>query len=221
MQTEFDGPPGMKVCAHSLDHANLATSYHVHFASPEEIAANGGCCAACADKFRKNHHNAAAIAGEVELPVAIADLPRLTITEDHAAVCVGGVEQISDFNFEDIDIALGAIEDASPNVRADAAVLFATVLGWIWTPGSIKTAMIKMSALTAGLNPDYLGNKSYEEIATELGATKQAISKAALSFSDKFGVRWFRSRGDEERENMRLSQLGHGPRRGKKSAQPL
>jgi hypothetical protein len=217
MLTEFTGPSGMKVCAHSLEHANLATAYEVHFASPEEITQNGGVCAACAAKFRKNHHNAAAIAGAVELPVTISEAAHVTISEDHAATCADGSEQITDFNFADIDIALGAIEDESPNVRADAAALFAALMTWIWSPGNIKTAMIKMSALTASLNPTYLSDKSYLEIANELGTSKQAISKAALKFSDKFGVQWFRSRSVEARENMRLSQLGHGPRRGKKS----
>jgi hypothetical protein len=220
MKTQFEGPPGQVVCAHSLEHANLATSYELHFATQEELEKNGGVCDACLSKFRKNHHNSRAIAGETELPVVFAESPRLSVDEDHIAYVgagLGDMEPVQDFSFADIDAALGAIEDESPNVRADAAALFAALMTWVWSPGSIKTAMIKMSAITSSLRPDLLCDKTYAEIAFELGTSKQTISKAALAFSDKFGIQWFRSRSAEGRENMRLSQMGHSPRHGKKS----
>jgi hypothetical protein len=126
------------------------------------------------------------------------------------------------FDFDAVDEALGFIAEAPPSAREQAAELLRRLLTWCFNHrGSLRSALIRFTAISAGLRPDLLENRSGRELASALGVTKQAFAHASLKFSDAFGIKFARSRSKEDREHMRAARLGgpcrnHGKERARK-----
>ena len=116
------------------------------------------------------------------------------------------------------------VEPEAPTVRdiarQDAAHAVNRILDWCWSNGvrplSLQTAFRKFCAASAVLNPNWIGGKSYLEIAKELKCSKALISRHAVKFSDQFGMKFRRSRPLESRQRMARAALGHPGNRPRK-----
>lgn len=89
-----------------------------------------------------------------------------------------------------------------------AAEVLSLILSWCWSRG-FKTAQRRFAALSAGLRPDLLNDRTFLEIGAELGCTKAAISKNARLFQEAFGFRFSRTRAEDSCARMREAQIGH------------
>jgi hypothetical protein len=135
--------------------------------------------------------------------------------EHHQAVGV------TSFDFDAVDEALGFIHKARPSAREEAAELFRNLATWCFVGNRpLRCGMVKFIAIIAGLRPELLQDRSGQDLAAELGVTKQSLAHQSLLFSDAWGIKFARSRSKEGREHMRNSRLG-GPcrNRGKEKAQ--
>jgi hypothetical protein len=142
--------------------------------------------------------------------------------DDHAAwQKVSGenyaeLTQTSDFNFDDIDTALGLVEEAPPAARAQAGELVRQIFAYCFKSRqgkpNLKTAAAKLAAIGAGLRPDAFDDATQGELAAQLGLTKAALSKTSVKFQDAFGIKFARSRSKEARQRMAAKRLG-GPDR--------
>jgi hypothetical protein len=122
------------------------------------------------------------------------------------------LDEIIEFDFDGVSALLGEIESSPDDVKAQAAEMFSRIMVWIWTSvkgRQVHNALVRFTALTSGLRPDLVGNKSYEVLAKELGVKKQSMSATALRFSDIFKIKLARSRKEESRETMARAQRGH------------
>lgn len=122
-----------------------------------------------------------------------------------------GREQIAWFDYEEVDALLGNVSESSDEARAQAVEVLQRIMAWVWSGNGnrLQCAVLRFTALTAGLRPDLLENKTYLELGNELGVTKQGFSKAALKFSDAFQLKLARSRSVEARDAMSKAGLGH------------
>jgi hypothetical protein len=206
---EFSNEAGDVVCPNSLDHADLTTNYKLHHCSPDELKKFGGVCQACFDKFRKN--NSAALAGKTETPVDMnkKEHGNLSLEQDHVAFTeTSESELVEFFPFDDLDKDTAEFfANASPDVQRESAMALGLILAWVWQSG-FETAQRKFAAMTAGLRPDLLDDASYAEIAAKLGCVKATISKAAMSFQERFNMKFSRSRQDETRRKMADARRG-------------
>lgn len=202
---------GKIVCPSSLEHANFSTSYTLHYADPKELEKHGGVCGACFRKFAGRNHT---LDGS-ETPAEFSNHHRRQDPElDHIAFTEDGqIEQTVDFDFSEVDKALGMIEAAPENVRAKAGELLRELLGWVWggSNTSLRRATIRFSVLAAGLRPELVANWTYEKIANETRVTKQNVSKTGKLFERAFGFHFSRSRPESGCERMRESAIGHPP----------
>lgn len=123
---------------------------------------------------------------------------------------VGRVE----FPFDDIDAALGVVEAAAPDSRQEAAHVLRELVTWCFQTHArhgLRTATVRFTAITAGLRPDILSDRTLEDLAVEVGCTKANLSKACLKFADAFGVKFARSRSRTARSHMARAATGHAP----------
>jgi len=207
---------GKKVaCPRSLDNANLLTDFKLHFATPEEIAANGGVCKKCRKEIQK--HGKAILAGKVETPGAMVP-PPAQMPDDHAAwQRVSGenyaeLTQTTDFDYDAVDEALRFVEAAPADARAQAGEVIRQVFAYCFGRGNLTAAAAKFAVIGAGLRPDVLDDATQTDLANRLGLTKAALSKASVKFQDAFGVKFSRSRSADGRAKMSARRLG-GPNR--------
>jgi hypothetical protein len=78
----------------------------------------------------------------------------------------------------------------------------------------MAVAFKKFVAMSATLDPSFLGNRTYREIAKTLGCTRAILSRHSLTFSDELGgLKFRRSRPASARQRMREAALGHAPNR--------
>jgi len=118
-----------------------------------------------------------------------------------------------DFNFDAVDEALGYIEQAPPSAREEAALLFRRLASWCFADKRpLKSSMVRLMAIFAGLRPELLDNRSGRELADELQISKQALAHQAVRFADAFQFRFARGRSKEARARMSLARIG-GPNR--------
>lgn len=157
MNTQLD-PDELIICPNSEEHWDpLAAGYELHKATRSEIESNGGICAVCRAKFAKSH--AHILAGKIESPSQIEADHGLTIEHDHVGFDDSGeMGGIQDFDFAAID---GEIDGHAEDVRAQAGILIARLLSWIWTSSDSKrktmdprTAFIRFTALSSALRSD-------------------------------------------------------------------
>lgn len=160
-----------------------------------ELSENSGCCAFCKRSFRLAHKRW--IDGTIN-------------TAEHEVVEFVDSSQSDhySFDFSEIDSALGAIEDAPEDARAQAAELVRQLFAWIWSGRApVHAAMVRFAALSAGLRPELLDHKSYREIGAQLNCTRQNLSKAAVQFQEAFRMKFARSRSERGRRNMSRAAL--------------
>ena len=197
------------ICPNSEDHwHHMAFSYVVHRASRSEIQANGGVCAACREKFKKN--NSAFLQGKIETPANYEGFetrePYEQILQEvnHTAPEVHG---ITEFDYDEVDRLLSDIEETEPDDLEKIAEMFGMMLRFLWPANlSIRAAAIRFITLTAGIRPDLVDGKTYLEIAKQFGVTKASISKSALKIQDSLGIKFRNSRNISDREQMRAAQ---------------
>jgi hypothetical protein len=132
----------------------------------------------------------------------------LAFAEDHHQL-IGSV----DFNFDDVDEALGFIRKASPSAREEAACLVRELMTWCYRGNRpLRAAAVKLACVASGLRPDMLGDRTLGEIAAEFGISKQGMAAQSRRFSDAFGFKFARSRSTESRAKMAAARRG-GPNR--------
>ena len=130
------------------------------------------------------------------------------------------VMQSVDFNFDGVDEALGFIHRSPPQAREQAAELFRELMTWCFSGNmSLRSSLVKFTAIACGLRPDLLGNRSGRELATELGITKQGLSRQSVKFEDAWGIQFSRGRLKESRERMAAARRG-GPNRNTRPHHP-
>ena len=201
---------GRVACPASFEHANLLTDYKIHYASPSQIA-KYGICRKCRARMKKS--GKAILNGKTETPAVFEHRHDLT-PEDHAgSVAPGDVVQTVDFNFDDVDIALGLVEAATPDAKQEAAELFGRIMAWTFRPPvNLRIATARWATICAGIRPDVLNDRTLAELGHEIGLTKQDMSKHGRSFQDVFGFKFSRSRSEQACAKMRARRLG-GPDR--------
>lgn len=130
------------------------------------------------------------------------------IEHDHCGwVAPGQYEPTEDFDYDEVSERLGEIEALPPDASEQAAVVLSRIMAWVWSDGSLRSALVKFSALCMGLRPD-LVNRTYQQVGDECGGlTKQNISKATLRAQKLLGVKFTRTRPDSSREVMRAVRL--------------
>jgi hypothetical protein len=209
-----NGETGPIVCPRSLANADLLSEYKLHYATLNELKANGGICAKCAAKIRRV--NAAMLAGREiredshngHYPAPVPDF-HAGWEDDDEHKLVPTIE----FNFDDVDAALGIIHAAPRDARTQAAELFRQLLIWCFAGNPLlRTALVKFTTIAAGLRPEILDDRTMTELAMEIGVTKQAMSKQATNFSDAFGIKFGRGRSKESRARMADARRGGPPR---------
>ena len=126
-----------------------------------------------------------------------------------------GAIQTVDFNFDDVDEALGYIHHSPPSAREQAAELFRNLATWCFRGQQLRPGLVKLIAVISGLRPDLLDNRTEPDLARELGVTKQALSRQSLKFQDAWRIKFARSRSKEGREHMAAARRG-GPNRNTK-----
>jgi len=188
-----------------------AMDYQLHYASPSQVE-KYGMCRKCRAEIKKNGKSL--LAGKVELPVAFDQHHQRPDLGNHIAFeAPGEAIQTTDFNFDDVDKALGLIKETPPDAKQVAAELFSKILNWCFAARgqSLKAAAGKFAVVAAGLRPDLVNDLTFEQIGAQLDITKQAVSKNAVLFQQAFGFTFARCRSAEARQAMARSQIGHKP----------
>jgi len=199
-------------CPRSWDAADLLTNYKIHYATPEELVANGGVCCQCRAAITKR--NANFLGGRVEKPVDItlASHHGTDIEHDHVGFTDGHeAVQTADFDFAGVSALLGEVERAPEDAREQAGEVLRRILIWCFSGPRVrlKTAAAKFAALVACVNPDILGAKMFKDIGRELRLTKGAISRHAVDFEKAFHFQASRCRSETARAAMAKAQIGH------------
>lgn len=211
MTATFTDTKGRVACPASLEHGDLLNPGQIHFTSRRQIE-KYGLCRKC--RKRMKEHGKAILAGKVETPAAIEKHHFPTVEQDHAAFdAPGEVVQTTEIDFDEIDRALGLVEDAPPDARQQAGELVRQLFAYCFPSHrklDLRTAAAKFAVIGAGLRPDALDNASQTELARRLGLTKAALSKASVAFQSAFGVQFARSRSNNARAAMRAARLAQG-----------
>jgi len=160
-----------------------------------------GVCVACADKFAKKH------SGKAFKPPTAEPLATIHFDEPDEAGFVAPGEAVKtcefDYPGEPGAVAPGDIHDLAEGLRA--------ILGWLWSDGynshRPRAALIKLTAMTATLNPELFDNKTFAEIGKTMHTKKQNLSNAAVEFEERFGVQFRRGRTAAARQKMREAMI--------------
>ena len=208
-------------CPASLQFGDLINSGQVHYATRRQIE-KYGLCRKC--RKRMKEHGKAVLNGKLETPADLNEHHHApTVEQDHVAFDHGELTQSTDFDFDEIDRALGLVADAPPDARQQAGELVRQIFAYCFKSKrklNLRTAAAKLAVIGAGLRPDALADESQTELAASLGLSKAALSKASVKFQDAFGVKFSRSRSSAARAAMRAARLAQGGvnRRKRKSA---
>jgi hypothetical protein len=217
MDATFTDSKNRVACPASLEHGDLLNPGQIHYASRRQIE-KFGLCRKCRAKLKKKH--AAIAAGKIETPATIEHHHHLDVEQDHVGFDAAEVVQTTDFDFAEVDLALGLVEETPPDARQQAGELVRQLFAYCFKSKgkvNLKTAAAKLAVIGAGLRPDALNDASQTELAARLGLTKAALSKASVKFQSAFGIKFSRSRSVSARSKMRARRLG-GPARHRKAA---
>jgi hypothetical protein len=125
----------------------------------------------------------------------------------------GHVAQTVDFNMAEVVLAVDGITESEPeDARVQAGELLAKLFCFIWERPNLKTALIKFSILSASVRPDLVG-RSQPELASEIGCSKQALSKSIQHCERTLNIRLPRQRLETSRENMAEAMAASWQRR--------
>lgn len=207
----FTDKTGRVACPASLQFGDLINSGSIHFASRKQIEKHG-LCRKCRKRMKEHHK--AILAGKLETPVDMNEQHHApTVEQDHVAFADGELTQSTDFDYAEIDRALGLVEAAPPDARQQAGEVLRQIFAYCFQSKrklNLRTAAAKLAVIGAGLRPDALADESQTELAASLGLTKAALSKASVKFQDAFGIKFSRSRSSDARAAMRASRLAQG-----------
>jgi hypothetical protein len=173
-----------------------------------ELANNKEVCRFCRTSFAAAH--ARWLRGEHE-KLTPENLEPLTSKHIHTDLHFdenGQRVALADFNWDEVEQQVDEIRDEPRDVRAQAGVVLAKIFSYVWKTPDLRSALIKFSAICAGLRDDLVG-RLYQDIAAELGVTKQSVCKAAVTAERVLGIHFARSRNADGREAMRRAALGH------------
>lgn len=197
------------ICPRSIDKMDvLSDGYKLHYATPAELKANGGVCAACAKVIRK-HNSPSPRRGESE-PQSSHEEVHTTGERHYEGGEDHGRIEVTQFDWQGVEELLGELEQATPTAREEAADLMSRIFTWIMARRSVKTPLVRMWAILAGIRPDLaFDGESYPQIARRLGITKAAFSKTMLLAQDHFRLKFARTRSAISRARMGAAQVGH------------
>ena len=215
MQDTFTDSKNRVACPASLQFGDLINSGTLHFTTPAQIA-KYGLCRKCRKRMKEHHK--AILAGKLETPVDLNEQHHApTVEQDHVALDHGELTQSTDFDFDEVDRALGLVEAAPPDARQQAGELVREIFefcfkarGKKFSASELKTAAMRFAIVVSGLRPDILNDATHGELAKRLSRTKAAASKASVKFEDKHGFQFARSRSLQAREAMRVARLAQG-----------
>jgi len=121
----------------------------------------------------------------------------------------GRLERTTHFDFEEIDRLLGNHGTEDSVSWSDMVAAFCLVLEWL--TGSTGTTFVMSGArchsLMYFLDPTNCRFDSLEDIATEAGCSRAALSKSLLQVRDQLGMHWKMGKRSFVRENCRRGQL--------------
>ncbi len=211
MQDTITDKKGGIACPVSLENANLLSNYSVHFTTKRQIE-KFGMCKACRRRIKEK--GKALLTGKLETPASMTvHHHALTPEEDHAAnIGPGEVVPTIEFDYDEVDRALGLVESPPEDARQLAGEVIRQVFAYCFGNGNLTAAAAKFAVIGVGLRPSVLSDATQTDLAKRLGLTKAALSKASVKFQDKFGIKFSRSRNESARSKMRARRLG-GPDR--------
>jgi hypothetical protein len=173
--------------------------------TPKELSTFNGVCKFCRQSFQVSHGGwlRGPRAKTLETPFAFKDV----VWAD------GELQQITDFDFDQVDELLGEIRRSPADSKQVAAELFGKIMAWCWSGNglSFRKATIRFTTLTAALKPELVAALSYEQIGRRLNLTKAAISKTAKLFERAFNFTSYRGRSEEQCARFSKIQTGHAP----------
>jgi hypothetical protein len=209
MHATFTDSKNRVACPASLEHGDLINSGAIHFTSRRQIE-KFGLCKKCRKRMKK--HGKAILNGKVEQPADMNEHHhRPDVEQDHVGFDAAEVVQTTDFDFAEVDRALGLVEETPPDARQQAGELVRQLFAYCFPSQrklDLRTAAAKLAVIGAGLRPDALNDASQTELAARLGLTKAALSKASVKFQSAFGIKFSRSRSVSARAKMRARRLG-------------
>ena len=218
MHATFTDSKNRVACPASIEHGDLLNPGQIHYASRRQIE-KFGLCKKCRKRMKK--HGKAILNGKVEQPASMNEHHhRPDVEQDHVGFDAAEVVQTTDFDFAEVDRALGLVEETPPDARQQAGELVRQLFAYCFKSKgkvNLKTAAAKFAIIGAGLRPDALNDETQTKLAARLGLTKAAISKASVKFQSAFGIKFRRSRSVSARAKMRARRLG-GPARHRKAA---
>lgn len=141
--------------------------------------------------------NKGILRGKIESPVALEVHHHLPdFEQDHGAFADGLLTQTTDFDYDEIDRALGLVEAAPPDVRQQAGELVRELFQFCFGANRkklcahwLRTATLRFAVVASATRPEILNDLTHGEIASQLGLTKAAASKALVLFEDKHGIK--------------------------------
>jgi hypothetical protein len=213
METTFTDKTGRVACPASIEHGDLINSGQAHYATRRQIE-KYGLCRKC--RARMKGHGKTVLAGKIETPAFIEPHHAVSVTDDHAGYEDGAITPAVDFDYDEIDRALGLVDVAPPDAQQKAGEVIREIFQFCFSTrkknsaNALKTAALRFAIIASGLRPDLLCNASQGEIAAQLHLTKAAASKVAVLFRDRYKLKFARSRPNTAREHMREARLKQG-----------
>jgi hypothetical protein len=168
-----------------------------------ELSNHGGVCKFCQESFRAAHSHR--LLGKFSHP---SDLTSHKVQPHEANFDHGELCGITDFDWDAVEQQLHEVKREPMDVRQQAAAVITRIFTWVWAGRKLRTALVKFTALSAGLRAD-LVERDYRQIGDEVGVTKQSISRAAINAERAFGIHFSRSRSLESRKIMSRAAMGH------------
>lgn len=125
---------------------------------------------------------------------------------------------VTPFDTEAVENALGEFQDASVGAREEAAALLSRLWTWLWHPSlySQKTPLLRLYAFVAAVRPEVLNNETGGQLAQHFGVSKQTISTHMLDAEAYFDTKFSRTRSSASRRKMAQAATGHAPTNFKK-----
>ena len=126
---------------------------------------------------------------------------------EHVGWADGERDNTVDFDYDEIDRRLAEIEALPPEAQADVSAVLARLFAWTWAGnGSLRSALVRHTALYLGLRPD-LVDRTYRSVGSELGCTKQNLSKSVLKAEKLLKMKFRRTRSRDGRQAMAAARL--------------
>jgi hypothetical protein len=171
--------------------------------SPKELEDFHGVCRFCRQAFQASNHH------------WLGGRKPQTQQESHsrsdAVWDEGQLTTAVDFDFDEVDQALGFVKHSPVAVREMAAELFQKIMFFVWGGKGVQLerSMLKFTAISSAIRPELVGNKTYEEIGQYFGVTKAAVCKIAKKFERAFNFKASRGRSEEHCATFAAAQKGH------------